>query len=65
MNWTKERPTKAGWYWYQGPHEQSEPEVLAVEFDDEFDRFVQFGVGPQAWVDECNGQWAGPLEPPP
>lgn len=65
--WTSERPTKSGFYYYR-QSEDEEPIVLKVEVQD--DRKGHMGV---VWLpndnvaeplEQCHGDWAGPIEPP-
>lgn len=55
VQWTSDKPTKPGWYWYrkagEGPHyadfsHTSGGDIYLVTFDG------------------AAGEWAGPLEPP-
>ena len=54
LTWTRERPTKAGWYWRRTAQENEiicwvAPDALAM-------KEVLDSLPP--------GEWAGPLEPP-
>ena len=54
MNWTSEKPTKAGWYWWRFSKDapRSQWEVRLIN---------DYQIGSQILL----GQWAGPLEEPP
>ena len=53
MNWTRERPTQAGWYWVQALGK-----IFVIEIR-EYD--LLFGGRPELKAVKA---WAGPLEPP-
>lgn len=60
---TVERPTTPGWYWYRPQSERySEDLFIIVEVGDGTVTF------PNGWNRlmslVCEGEWAGPLEPP-
>ena len=55
MNWTKELPTRRGWYWHKySPDYQP---IMTVHDGREGDPIYGFGC-------ESDGRWYGPLEPP-
>jgi hypothetical protein len=62
LNWTKKKPTKPGWYWYRGEGDGNTVNVLHYIDDD--------GEGPylatsdDRALNDLNGEWAGPVEPP-
>jgi hypothetical protein len=65
--WTSERPTKSGSYYYRQSADE-EPIVLKVDILD--DRTGHMSV---VWLpgddvaeplEQCHGDWAGPIEPP-
>jgi hypothetical protein len=55
MNWTFEKPTKTGWYWYRLNEEDKVP-VVSVSPEHNF-----VGTWADASLDHMAGQWAGPL----
>ena len=62
--WTTEKPTKPGWYWWRHStmarvQMARVDEMLAVSCMNELCSICEADH-----VDECDGQWAGPLEPP-
>jgi hypothetical protein len=63
MNWTREKPTKPGWYWHRlMPH--TERRVLHV-----FKLAGALVVDHTKWsapakVEEYRGLWCGPIEEP-
>lgn len=64
QRWTRERPTKAGWYWLRAPKHGWRDSVVWIDRD---------GDGPESYcympdddstpVDEVDGSWQGPLTP--
>jgi hypothetical protein len=67
MKWTLQKPTTEGWYWFR--EKNMEPEVvhLCLSRDDvmlEVQPVFAQGT-PPIHVSTCDGEWFGPLEPPP
>ncbi len=60
LRWSVERPAKAGWYWYRGLGEDSDP--LVVQVDEA--GYLQWPDGGFSEAQQTDGQWAGPLDPP-
>ena len=63
--WSAERPTCAGWYWYQPPG-IAEPRLINVD-NGRIDTKLMADLGPPNNLVDVNripGQWAGPIEPP-
>lgn len=62
--WTKELPTKTGWYWHRRDASDHFPEVFRVSniaaFETSFYRFGQGGHWP---IKEVGGEWCR-IEPP-
>jgi hypothetical protein len=65
--WTSKKPTKSGFYYYRQSSDE-EPIVLKVEIRDD-----QKGLISVVWLpddnaaeplEQCHGDWAGPIEPP-
>ena len=65
--WTSEKPTKSGFYYYRQSNDE-EPIVLRVEVLDD-----RKGLNSVVWLpgdnaaeplEQCHGDWAGPIEPP-
>jgi hypothetical protein len=65
--WTSKKPTKSGLYYYRQSNDE-EPIVLKVEIRDD-----QKGLMSVVWLpddnaaeplEQCHGDWAGPIEPP-
>jgi hypothetical protein len=68
MNWTRDRPTKTGWYWWRDPeYRENLPEVCKV-YRDRFEAILRItwndSSGADYPVTDYDGEWAGPLEPP-
>jgi len=64
MNWTKEKPTKEGWYWYGSDVSDPKPTILWVDI-------MNNGQGWVSWPDHSSdrltrveGEWYGPLKLP-
>lgn len=66
-HWTSEKPTKSGFYYYRRSDDE-EPIVLKVEVRDD-----RKGHSSVVWLpgdnaaeslEQCHGDWAGPIEPP-
>jgi len=58
--WTREKPTKPGWYWWRWAP-KSLMLVLDVHVrDGKMQAFSYLGLNP---IDECDGEWQGPIEP--
>jgi hypothetical protein len=60
LTWTKEKPKTAGWYWWRGLAQETEPLIVFV---DEVGYF-QWPDGASQEVGLTKGEWAGPLDPP-
>lgn len=68
MKWTKEKPTKEGYYWYCGTNEYDESEVREVIYDYTFEFFGSrsFENGDR-WepVSDLPGEWSSePIQLP-
>ena len=71
LTWTKERPVKEGWYWYQEDGKNMDSPMPAWIFDASSIRYA-CRYGPHELLcfrephrlDECPGQWCGPIEVP-
>ena len=67
MNWTTNKPTVPGWYWYRERH-TDRPLILDVQqlpggklaFLANLNRLGEDYV----YIEDLNGEWAGPLSPP-
>ena len=63
MNWTKEKPTKDGFYWHRGSVEDEKPIVVSI-----FNGNIQWPDGSESNIlkdkslEGC--EWYGPLKPP-
>jgi len=67
MNWTTDKPTKPGWYWYKGEdHDMFHADGIAiVEVIKEEDWLVcRHSNSDNEWIEDSQAQWAGPLEMP-
>jgi hypothetical protein len=63
MNWTTEKPSTTGWYWWRKP---SMPLIgVMVRVDIEADTVHSSGMDGEASLDKLvGGEWFGPLEMP-
>ena len=59
QRWSRERPTKKGWYWYRHKPEW-EPRVMFVTTEL---RVAQVGFEGQESMDVYSGEWQGPITP--
>lgn len=72
-NWTKEKPTENGWYWYRHnpgkypdlPAEVSEPLLLMVYENGTYYQDTVNDLFGQKISAGMDGLWAGPIDPPP
>ena len=66
MNWTTEKPTRGGWYWYRDHFQDSE--ILLVHLIDGRETVADFcGTDHPVILVQYKlapGEWAGPVEPP-
>jgi hypothetical protein len=65
--WTSEKPTKSGFYYYRQSNDE-EPIVLKVEVLDDRKGLISVvwlpGDNAAEPLEQCHGDWAGPIEPP-
>jgi hypothetical protein len=63
--WTKDKPTVPGWYWWR---RNGDAQILEVSVgggrNDRCRLWVRRGDEAAIRVDDLNGDWAGPLDPP-
>jgi hypothetical protein len=73
MNWTKEKPTEPGLYWYRsakedtGDWDSEEPTVIAVRYwGGRTDTLTVDMIGSEVGYDlvDAHGDFAGPMHPP-
>ena len=68
MTWTKEKPTKSGWFWYKHPDLNMGKPMPAWVFDSHRLMYVRLMAVHSDPVDknvkECEGEWYGPIEVP-
>jgi hypothetical protein len=58
--WTTEKPTTAGWYWFRGLAHEADPFIVQVDEAGQF----QWPDGGFQEVTLAKGEWAGPIEEP-
>jgi len=70
MTWTTEKPTKLGWYWWRR-NELPDEMVNVLNYKGGFivrayhsNPYENTDTKFELYLDQCSGQWAGPLEPP-
>ena len=61
MNWTQDKPTKEGWYWFRMDNEEQRTVIVYVI---SADRMVAIGDERGGNPAVQKGVWYGPLEPP-
>lgn len=72
MNWTTEKPTAPGWYWYrsglgdEGDWEQSKPIVIEISFFCNRDTLRAFMSSSDCvyYLEDAHGEFAGPIPEP-
>ncbi len=68
MNWTKEKPTVEGWYWYaEGDYKPEIIKVTVMNIQDGSKVYYMLISGSDSIYeyDEFSGvEWYGPIEPP-
>ena len=62
MNWTTDKPTKPGWYWWR--QDRVAKMCRVWEWWDKKELYVRFEGADSEPVIALGGEWAGPLEPP-
>jgi hypothetical protein len=62
MNWTADKPTKPGWYWYRGGSDGHTVKVLHFIDDDGDGPYI--ATSEDLTLNDLDGEWAGPVEPP-
>jgi hypothetical protein len=66
--WTSEKPTKSGFYYYR-QSDNEDPIVLKVDVLDDRKGHISVvwlhGDNAAEPLEQCHGDWAGPIEPPP
>jgi hypothetical protein len=67
MTWTTNKPTKVGWYWYRkDPHSHAHPVKIydagIVLYLWPLDDYAKAHITVK--LDDCSGEFAGPMEPP-
>jgi hypothetical protein len=64
MTWTTTKPTVPGWYWWRRPYGKriilNMIQVKEWKHGNQPGLFIYAGKP----VERCDGDWAGPLEPP-
>ena len=67
LTWTSSKPSLPGWYWYREKHTER-PLILDVQLlsSGKLAILAQLNrLGEDyIYVEDLNGEWAGPLEPP-
>jgi len=65
--WTSEKPTKSGFYYYRQSDDE-DPIVLKVDVLDDREGHISVvwlhGDNTAETLENCPGDWAGPIEPP-
>ena len=58
--WSKDAPTRSGWYWFRGHAHEADPFIVLVDEAGQF----QWPDGGFQEVLLAKGEWAGPIEEP-
>lgn len=64
IKWTKELPTKEGFYWVKDEYGAT---IIGIEYDDCLKRLVSYDIGWDCYVEldsYPNSEWYGPLPLP-
>ncbi len=62
MNWTREAPSKEGWYWLRLDKEETHRFIVYVI---DAERMVAAGSETELHPSLQLGEWYGPIDPPP
>lgn len=66
LRWSTDKPTVAGWYWWQ--HQHGKPEAVKVERQSPTDMLIcsmiHLAPGERLYVANMDGEWAGPIQEP-
>lgn len=64
MQWTTDKPTKHGWYWFRNWNRETTP--CLVQVADVFGRGLEvcFVTGHRVLLKDVHSEWCGPLEVP-
>ena len=69
MRWTKDRPTENGWYCYRPTSEDRADYGVPVDRQQIVEITNLYAQFPcykdQLLIEDLNGDWAGPIAPPP
>ncbi len=61
MTWTTKKPTKTGWYWYRGGCDDT---VKVLHYIDDDGDGPYLATSEDRVLNDLDGEWAGPVEPP-
>ena len=61
--WSRERPTKAGWYWWRSPTYLGVKMIYMDENGVISDRGMLEKLNARSHEHPIGGEWQGPLEP--
>jgi hypothetical protein len=59
QNWTEEKPTKDGYYWYRIDRQDLDAAMVYISYG-----WVEWPDHSSSKIETVNGLWYGPLEPP-
>lgn len=62
MTWMTEKPKRPGWYWYRSECDVHTVKVLHY-IDDDGDG-LYLATSEDRVLNDLDGEWAGPVEPP-
>ena len=63
MKWTKERPTKPGWYWMRAGCDYPRSVVQVYEMSGEL-RYTDLDLNESRFIVTSDKEWAGPVVEP-
>jgi hypothetical protein len=64
MTWTRQTPVEPGWWWFKGPGGTWIRRIAMVCYYASVDP-RPFDFETNEWVDNIDGEWSGPIIPPP
>jgi hypothetical protein len=69
LGWTQDKPTKSGWFWYREPGLNMDQPMPVWVYEVKESVYAQL-IAPRQHafvirnVEECRGQWSGPMDVP-
>lgn len=64
MTWTMRKPTESGWYWFRGPGGTRIRDIVMAPAAWGHHHPTPYDERDRQFVENIDGEWAGPLKPP-